>query len=724
MHSHALHAVFSLIKWYVYHNQEEHISKKSYHSINLLKSSGFEITEIMAQKAQKKRSSSSTSTKLPPTEQELRSKAAVRAVFKLTDMTPDSESQLWSIARVLSDNEFQNLVEERSGWGLCGFALCPNMVQTSSLELNSSFNNKGKYKISMSEKKVYAVDNQPSPDTMFCSAHCLKSSAIFAKKLGSSSQALERFEILLSKVRAEKALKTRTTTRIETSSIEDTATTTSMETEEQQPPAPPSPPSSTDSSANKPKSILKKKTESAADTFAAGSAKKPIMLAEVKERDSSGTTHPSSSLSSFQNAAAAMSSSSSSHAVEGYVPRSTHKLNKDKDEVVEEDQQQRRRVRIDENLNTTARIDGKSSGIAPSDDNDNHYDNNSSIIDGHTPVLVFDVEDPLSPLEGSGSLAARFGTLRVVDTNTTNDRGDSDGVNDKRAEINVEEPNSSTTAAPAAAPAIGPGEPIDLTGHLDKLLTQQLRAGVRRLDNSKLSTKLPPELEAALADSDDDDEEENDDEGSDWMKSDDDDNNYDEWGEHNNNNINEEDDDVEGDRSKNNNSNKSLFRVQLTFFGRLFTSLENWVTDATLELINIGALSSTGTRDAAIAQSASSPQVMASLSGFLSRAVPAVISQLAIAEQELMTRDQIERHLDELLRTMRLIGPVPGFTPLQWQLVVMILLKALSLERVPALRPAFETHPGIKRLNKALVGVCFTIEEYYAVLELMVLEVE
>jgi hypothetical protein len=601
------------------------------------------------------------------------------------------------------------------------------MVQASTLDLNSSPNKKGKYKISMSEKKVYEVDNQPSQDTMFCSAHCLKASKTFAKKLGSSSQALTRFETLLSKVRVEKALKERTKTIEASSSADDTTTTTSMETEEQQPPAPSSPPSSTENNTNtttKPKSILKKNSESA-DTFAAGSAKKPIMLAEVKERDinTSGATdvHLSSSsyFSSFQNAVMP-SSFSLSHAVEGYVPRSTHKLTKDKDKVVvvvegetDQQQQQRRRVRIDENFNTTARIDAETSRIDPSND-DNNDNSNSTIIDGQTPILVFDVEDPLGPLEGSGSLAARFGSLRVVDAGSS--------VNEQDEDINTGEPKTSTTAVAA----VGPGEPIDLTEHLDKLLTQQLRAGVRRLDNSKLSTKLPPELEAALGESDDENNgEEEEEDGSDWMKSDDDDANYDEWGEHNNNNINyeDEDDDVEGDRSNNNNS-KSLFRVQLSFFGTLFTALENWVTDATLELINAGALSSTGTRDAAIAQSASSPQVMTSLSGFLSRAVPAVISQLAIAEQELMTRDEIERHLDELLRTMRLIGPVPGFTPLQWQLVALILLKALSLERLPALRPAFETNQGIKRLNKALVGVCFTIEEYYAVLELMVLEVE
>lgn len=51
--------------------------------------------------------------------------------------------------------------------------------------------------------------------------------------------------------------------------------------------------------------------------------------------------------------------------------------------------------------------------------------------------------------------------------------------------------------------------------------------------------------------------------------------------------------------------------------------------------------------------------------------------------------------------------------------MAIILLKALSLERVPALRPAFESREGISRLNKALAEHAFTVEEFCAVLELL-----
>lgn len=58
----------------------------------------------------------------------------------------------------------------------------------------------------------------------------------------------------------------------------------------------------------------------------------------------------------------------------------------------------------------------------------------------------------------------------------------------------------------------------------------------------------------------------------------------------------------------------------------------------------------------------------------------------------------------------------------QWQLLLIILLKALSMQRAPFLRPAFESREGISRLNAALANRLFTIEEFYAVLELVVVE--
>lgn len=55
----------------------------------------------------------------------------------------------------------------------------------------------------------------------------------------------------------------------------------------------------------------------------------------------------------------------------------------------------------------------------------------------------------------------------------------------------------------------------------------------------------------------------------------------------------------------------------------------------------------------------------------------------------------------------------------QWQVVAIVLLKALSFERLPSLKPAFESRQGITLLHKTLSDLKFTIEELYCVLELL-----
>lgn len=60
----------------------------------------------------------------------------------------------------------------------------------------------------------------------------------------------------------------------------------------------------------------------------------------------------------------------------------------------------------------------------------------------------------------------------------------------------------------------------------------------------------------------------------------------------------------------------------------------------------------------------------------------------------------------------------------QWQLVLMLFLKALSLRRAPFLRTAFESRGGIGRFNLALATRRFTVEEFCAALELLVPETE
>lgn len=63
--------------------------------------------------------------------------------------------------------------------------------------------------------------------------------------------------------------------------------------------------------------------------------------------------------------------------------------------------------------------------------------------------------------------------------------------------------------------------------------------------------------------------------------------------------------------------------------------------------------------------------------------------------------------------------PSPLSDP-QWQVILLVLLKALSLERVPALRPAFEEREGVARLSAALRGLGCTLEAFGALLDVAV----
>lgn len=216
-------------------------------------------------------------------------------------------------------------------------------------------------------------------------------------------------------------------------------------------------------------------------------------------------------------------------------------------------------------------------------------------------------------------------------------------------------------------------------------------------------------------------------------------------------------------------------RLTLSTFGLLFTHLEAWVGEATLELLGSGP----GAGPASHAPAHDRPAAEALLR-LLQAVTPGICAELAIAQLA-----QVQAALTQLVASFGVRGALPSFKvpcvcwcaflccvhacvlsagcrqpqhlvgvalihtiwgnksaqfpwldqfptdPLlapriqqtgQWQLLLIILLKALSMQRAPFLRPAFESREGISRLNAALANRLFTIEEFYAVLELVVVE--
>lgn len=289
------------------------------------------------------------------------------------------------------------------------------------------------------------------------------------------------------------------------------------------------------------------------------------------------------------------------------------------------------------------------------------------------PVFVFDIDEGNGSAAGSNGNAAvlstKMGQLRVVDaddldlpaTSTQNGAPDADGSMEAHAGLE-------TRAAQ--------------TPDIDEILAERLRQGAKRYF-PQLAATLPAELNAML---DDSASEAGSSEGGseDWMLSDD-------------------DGDAETDLRET--------HAQVSFFGQLHMHMDAWVTGETLDLLHSGpeAPAPSGRMSGTV------PEIHTALGRFVSTALPPVMDGLKVG----VPRGEVEKGLGDVLRTLRLTGALPAFSSMQWQVLVVVLLKALSMERLPSLRPSFETREGIQRLGQTLAASSFTIEELYAVLELL-----
>jgi hypothetical protein len=64
------------------------------------------------------------------------------------------------------------------------------------------------------------------------------------------------------------------------------------------------------------------------------------------------------------------------------------------------------------------------------------------------------------------------------------------------------------------------------------------------------------------------------------------------------------------------------------------------------------------------------------------------------------------------------VPPMRRLQANQWRLLALLLCKALSLERISTLRPAFEAREALPQLAKAVQSCGYTMDEFHALLEL------
>ena len=98
---------------------------------------------------------------------------ALQLVEQMLEKKITSEALLES-ALILNQGFYQDAVEERSLTGVCGYPICDNQ--------KPSFHNKGKFHISLKDKKVYDLADRK----FFCSNFCFKASNFFKEQLETS----------------------------------------------------------------------------------------------------------------------------------------------------------------------------------------------------------------------------------------------------------------------------------------------------------------------------------------------------------------------------------------------------------------------------------------------------------------------------------------------------------------------------------------------------------
>jgi hypothetical protein len=113
-------------------------------------------------------------------------------------------SQLQAAGRLLTKSEYADVVTERSISKLCGYALCNN-------HLSAENTRKGRYRISLSAKKVYDVQES----SQFCQVRCLISSKEFTSSLVNDRDAVKLGKSLpeiITAVRGSKSSKSKLAT--------------------------------------------------------------------------------------------------------------------------------------------------------------------------------------------------------------------------------------------------------------------------------------------------------------------------------------------------------------------------------------------------------------------------------------------------------------------------------------------------------------------------------
>ncbi|XP_071937098.1 putative RNA polymerase II subunit B1 CTD phosphatase RPAP2 homolog isoform X1 [Coffea arabica] len=165
------------------------------------------------------------------------------------------------------------------------------------------------------------------------------------------------------------------------------------------------------------------------------------------------------------------------------------------------------------------------------------------------------------------------------------------------------------------------------------------------------------------------------------------------------------------------------FSLNLSPFATMFMALFGWISSSSLayiyghdESLHEDYLYINGREypRKIFSTDGRSLEIKQALAGCLARALPALVADLQLP----MPLSTLEKEMDHLLDTMSFMDPLPPFRMKQWQLLVLLLLDALSVYRIPALTP-YMTGRRIL-LPKVLQGAQISAEEYEIMKDLII----
>ncbi|KAL3135542.1 hypothetical protein ABBQ38_006019 [Trebouxia sp. C0009 RCD-2024] len=656
---------------------------------------------------------------------EARTKAVYHAMECLLEQGAFSDADLLRAVTNLSGDEFLQVAEERALAGMCGNPRCANELQKCTPS--------ARYKVE--GRVVYNMEDELSTT---CSKKCHAVTSMIAQKLGNEDAALYRFTHPAPQPppRATPPPALSNTVIERNPSLPPSqhaaqpSKTTTQQGMQQSAPHPAavgfSQTSSNEGMAGVHASDVPRKRSKAGVQYAAGNAKVPIMLAEIKEKDpSAAEAFAAADALRKQSMQSAAGSHTAAHAVDGFVtkPRPTNGPSSALKAQKGPGAQQTGHKEHARSRDSPTAVNTSAVGAQP-----------------HAAAVQESVcappEDPATRLDSecTSSTQLAFPSTEVdlsgsAEAAVTQDRGglqtseqpqqhrqqppQPQQQRQQQQQHSGELSSVSSSAAPAEAPLLS-FEIEDAEGPLEgasKGLAAQFGClKVTALDGQQEGLQPPPSPSAGPHHSHlsqhyrqhPSQHHESD------ISSEDD---LDEQGEHTDSEGTASDE--EADPSTWLADPPPDFQNQPSPFGAIYLLLESWPTQSTRDYLN----SETGApRQLRQAQMLGTSQEMVKTMGrIFARVVPSVIKQLQVR----VPRSSVEQHLHELLASMHFATPIPAIKDCQWQVLVMVLMKGLSLKRVFSLQDTFESRSGLTAMKTILDAQEFTEEMFDALLEVL-----